>query len=62
MIRTLTDLLRLYGDAYVTSVVGASDGRQTAITIVIDHPPRCCDKGCAECGGTGLGVELGVAG
>ena len=61
MITHLTDLLRMFGDAPITHVVASSDGRQTEITIVIDHPPRCCDKGCDSCEGTGLAVELGVS-
>ena len=61
MITHLTDILRMFGDAPITHCVASSDGRQTEITIVIDHPPRCCDKGCPECQWTGLAVELGVS-
>lgn len=63
MIRTLTDLLRMFGDAPVTHVQGVSNGRETEIRLVVSHAPRCpfCDDGCDSCEGTGLAVELGVS-
>lgn len=43
MIRTLSDLLRLYGDRTVLTI-GASHidgGRRSVVTFEIDHPGEC---------------------
>lgn len=42
MIRTLSDLLRTYGDQAITHGPTASgDGKRTTITFEIDHPAEC---------------------
>lgn len=42
MIRTLSDLLRHYGDQAITHGPTASgDGKRTTITFEIDHPAEC---------------------
>lgn len=49
MIRTLSDLLRHYGDQAITHGPTASgDGKRTTITFEIDHPAECL-----RCNGAG---------
>lgn len=76
MIRTLSDLLRLYGDRTITHGPTASgDGRRTVITFEIDHPGEClrCEgRGktlrchmvtvCTACWGSGLALDIGGEG
>jgi hypothetical protein len=75
MIRTLSDLLRLYGDRTVLSLTGDGRGNRTVITFEIDHPAECqmclgekcvpCSSWpghshvCDECSGSGLALDIG---
>lgn len=71
MIRTLSDLLRLYGDRTVLSLTGDGRGNRTVITFEFDHPGEClmCIQGkrvrglemvvCDVCQGSGLALDIG---
>lgn len=75
MIRTISDLLRLYGDRTVLSLTGDGRGNRTVITFEIDHLGECWKCGgagrtpmrvmpdlslpCPECQGSGLALDIG---
>lgn len=74
MIRTISDLLRHYGDRTVLSLTGDGRGNRTVITFEIDHPAVCLQCGgsgsvvrfdpldnvpCPECSGSGLALDIG---
>lgn len=71
MIRTISDLLRHYGDRTVLTIGASGNGRRSVVTFEIDHPGECvmCIQGkrvrglemvvCDVCHGSGLALELG---
>lgn len=72
MIRTLSDLLRHYGDRTVLTLTGDGNGKRTVVTFEIDHPGECwwcigTGHGlsigtCPECHGSGLALDIGGEG
>lgn len=70
MIKTLSDLMRKFGDVTIESMIGESRGHESVVMVTFRGRVDCplCDRGqrdgvlCLECEGTGLGVELGVSG
>lgn len=74
MIRTLSDLLRHFGDRTILTLTADARATRSTITFEIDHPAECamCIQGqrvrglemvtCEWCHGSGLAIDVGGEG